>query len=309
MLDAVYTWVDGADPVYARLRDEHARTLGLEVNPERDRDDLSLLRYSLRSLEACAPWIERVWLVTPRPQAPAWLDPATVRLVHEDEIGAEGPLFNSDAVEFHLGNLPGLSERFLYLCDDMLLARPLVPRDLVREGRIRVFLDPDPLPEEPADAFARKLRETGRALDRRFGPAPRRRVQHGPTVLPKGVLAVDDEAVRRTVSERFRREGHVNFQTWCVHRLLQERPEEAEIVPRWEAFSAGTKLVRLDNDAGGFWKARLSMRLWPFRFLCLNDDMGAAPDPAYLEEVRRWLERRYPRPSRFELSRRTGSPP
>lgn len=300
MFDAVYTWVDGSDPAYARARDAAASALGLPVDPERDRADLDLLRFSLRSLDRHAPWIRKVWLVTPRPQVPGWLEPGTVHVVHEDELLPEAPVFNSDAVEFGLRNLQGLSERFLYLCDDMLLARRLRPEDLLRGGRIRVFLDPEPLPREPTDPFSRKLRDTAEALDRRFGPRPWRQVQHGPCLLHRDLLAVDDPAVQRTVAERFRRPGHVNFQTWCLHRLLCERPAEAEVAPAWEAFAAGTKLVRLDNDRGGLFQARLGMLLWPFRFLCLNDDLGPDPDPGYVARVQRLLERRYPGPSRFE---------
>lgn len=305
MFDAVYTWVDGSDPAYARARDAAARELGLAVDPQRDRDDLDLLRYSLRSLDRYAPWIRRVVLVTPRPQVPGWLDREAVRVVHEDEILPQAPVFNSDAVEFGLRNVPGLSERFLYLCDDMLLARRLEPEDLLRRGRIRVFLGAEALPRHGGDAFARKLRDTAEALDRRWGARERRQVQHGPSLLHRDLLAVDDPAVERTVGERFRREGHVNFQTWCLHRLLEERPEEAEVVPAWEAFAAGTKLVRLDNDRRELFRARLGMLLWPHRFLCLNDDLGAAPDPGYVGRVRRLLERRYPRPSRFERTNRT----
>ena len=64
-----------------------------DLNPNRYRDNLSILKYSLRSLERFAPWIRRVFLVTCRPQKPAWLDDRAVSrlellgLVHSDADG------------------------------------------------------------------------------------------------------------------------------------------------------------------------------------------------------------------------------
>lgn len=308
-IDAVYTWVDGADPQYAPIRDRHAREAGVAHNPERDRDGLDLLRYSLRSLQENAPWIERVWLVTARPQKPAWLAPGALRVVHHDEIFPDAgllPTFNSDAIEFHLRRIPGLATRFLYLCDDMLVMRRLKPHHLLRRGRIRLYLSREPMPDPERDGplgqYKRKLHATNRELDRFCGPHVRRRIQHGPSLLHRDWLAgdEDDPAVRATISGRFREDTHLDFQTWATFRLLHERPADTEVVPAWEALAFGTRLVKLNNHAFDLRQARRWLRLWPPRFLCLNDDLGPEPDPDFVQEVRAELERLFPRPSRFE---------
>jgi hypothetical protein len=84
-IDTVYTWVDGTWPGFDALLRQHAGDAH-DLNPNRYRDNVDILKYNLRSLHRFAPWIGRVFLVTCRPQAPAWLDSAAVRLVHHDEF-------------------------------------------------------------------------------------------------------------------------------------------------------------------------------------------------------------------------------
>jgi len=135
-VDVVYTWVDGSDPAWT-ARKEAAWT---GAGPG-DRNDFSAnagrflshdeLRFSLRSLEMYADWVRTVYIVTDD-QVPSWLnrDNPRVRLVsHRELFGQTGvlPTFNSHAIESRLHHLPGLAEHYLYLNDDVLFGRPVVP--------------------------------------------------------------------------------------------------------------------------------------------------------------------------------------
>lgn len=68
-IDVVYTWVDGADPVWNQARaaalgspqDITLATAATHAARFRSHDEL---RYSLRSLEMFAPWVRRVHIVT-----------------------------------------------------------------------------------------------------------------------------------------------------------------------------------------------------------------------------------------------------
>ena len=83
-----------------------------------------------------------IWLVTQRPQQPECLSRNTklsmalsvgvIRLVHHDQMMPQNilPVFNSNAIECHLHNIPGLAERFVYLNDDMLITKRLDVRDV-----------------------------------------------------------------------------------------------------------------------------------------------------------------------------------
>lgn len=129
-VDVVYTWVDGADPVHAAKRasflpgQKNVHENALELARFRDNEEL---RFSLRALERFAPWVRSIIIVTDN-QCPAWLDRThpKIRLVdHKDFIPAEYlPTFNSHVIESYLHRIPGLAEHYIYLNDDVFLARP-----------------------------------------------------------------------------------------------------------------------------------------------------------------------------------------
>jgi len=153
-IDVVYTWVNGSDPVwFAQMQRFRALERGLDpdapganasagnssgadagdqagANRYRDNEEL---RFSLRSLFKYAPWVRNVHLVTSG-QVPAWLDVThpRVRVVTHEEIFADPshlPVFSSPAIEVHLHRIPGLSRRFVYFNDDVMLGADTWPAD------------------------------------------------------------------------------------------------------------------------------------------------------------------------------------
>lgn len=68
-IDAVYTWVDGTDPVW---QEEYFNFTNRTIDESRFRNNNELL-YSLRSLEKFAPFIKNIYIVT-NGQAPDWLN-------------------------------------------------------------------------------------------------------------------------------------------------------------------------------------------------------------------------------------------
>ncbi|MGY8799657.1 MAG: hypothetical protein ACKVG4_12865, partial [Longimicrobiales bacterium] len=110
--DILYTWVDDSFPGFREERAQYA-TNPDDLNPERTRDNLDLLKYSLRSIERYAPWRGKVWIVTCRPQVPAWLNTEhpDIRIAYLDEFmpPEELPCFNAFAIESYVHRIPGLS--------------------------------------------------------------------------------------------------------------------------------------------------------------------------------------------------------
>lgn len=126
-VDAVYTWVDGNSPRFARdveqLRAGVAEP-GADARRRRFRDN-GELRYSLRSLLRFAPWVRRIHLLT-NGDVPPWIDRGSDRVAVVTHAALfdsadDLPTFNSNAIELHLHRIPGLSRKFLYLNDDLFL--------------------------------------------------------------------------------------------------------------------------------------------------------------------------------------------
>ena len=132
-IDLVYLWVDGNDPVWREKRSGHNVVLGNESHNNearwRNNDEL---KYSLRSVEKYAPWINRIFIVTDN-QCPAWLDTSNPKIQvidHSHIFPADAlPVFNSQAIESVIYKIPGLSEHFIQGNDDTLFSAPVYPSD------------------------------------------------------------------------------------------------------------------------------------------------------------------------------------
>lgn len=132
-IDIVYTWVDDADPHWAAARAKWAALQGgskgatFRANHNERFKNRDELRYSLRSLEMFAPWVNRIHIVT-ADQTPSWLnlEHPKINLVRHKDIfdSAHLPTFNSSAIETRLHHIPGLTEHFVYFNDDVFLGCP-----------------------------------------------------------------------------------------------------------------------------------------------------------------------------------------
>lgn len=310
-VDVVYTWVDDRFPGYA----EQLRTYaggGRDIDPNRTRDNLELLRFSLRSVAKFAPFVRRIHLVTCRPQVPAWLntDHPNLRVVHHDRfIPAQRlPTFNSFCIVSHLHLVPDVTERFLYLEDDILLGAPFSPALMTApDGRPLSFFqrgapkDPNPDPtKEKAWTIARATANA--ALDREFGPGLRNFTIHGPVLFDRALFAAMVERFpvefERTRASRFRGGDNIAPEYFYWHYLAASGQGVAASraqVRQMEGFAS------LENFLPWTW-LQLRMLEWRKpRSLTLNDSFNDRPNPRVERLVRRTLERWFPEPSPYEL--------
>ncbi|MFM8747550.1 MAG: hypothetical protein ACKOED_12950 [Aestuariivirga sp.] len=311
-IDAVITWVDDSAPGYLDQLKAYA-TAAPDTDPSRTRDNLELLRFGLRAVERNAPWIRHIYLLTCRPQRPGWLVAAHPRLsvIHHDEImpAAILPTFNSFAIVSHMHLIPGLSENFLYLEDDMLLLRPVRPADFIdMQGKVLVFergkLTPvyaairRPEAERPWNLA---LAESNRLLDEAFGPARRRYANHVPLLVNKRqwqcMMEKFPDAFRLTRQSRFRARGNIAPEYLYPQLLLSGNLGKRA---GGDVLRECCGYVPLENiwpvTAYALWKVR---RRWP-KWVTLNDNFGARPNRTTERLARDFLNRAFPQPSSFE---------
>jgi hypothetical protein len=130
-VDAVITWVDGADPAHraklgAYLGKDAARP-SASADPTRF-GDCGEIEYCIASLLRFAPWLRHIHIVSDA-QTPALIarlrgstfadrvrvvDHRVIFAGHEEFL----PTFSSLSIETMLWRIPGLAERFIYLNDD-----------------------------------------------------------------------------------------------------------------------------------------------------------------------------------------------
>lgn len=118
-IDLVYLWVDGDDEQIKKKREYWHKKYEQKIEPQSINKsrfiDNQELKYSLRSVEKYAPWINNIFIITDN-QKPEWLDTSheKIHIIDHSEIMPAGalPTFNSSAIETCIHNIKNLSEYF-----------------------------------------------------------------------------------------------------------------------------------------------------------------------------------------------------
>ncbi|MCG6902399.1 MAG: stealth conserved region 3 domain-containing protein [Rhodobacter sp.] len=314
-IDIVYTWVDDS---FAGYREELNRYVAdkRDTNPNRTRDNLDIIRYSMRSVARYLPQVRKIHFVSCRPQIPAWLDPDHPKLdiVHHDRIMAPGilPTFNSFCIVSHLHLIPGLSRRFVYFEDDMLAMSPDLHGALFApDGRPLVHCSPDrvlPLHRlNPATSspWNLSLANADAALSDRFGPGPRQHVIHGPQVMDVDVCeAMCREfpaLIETTRRSRFRGIDNVPPEFLARHMAVETG---AAVLAGWGQSSRVQGYVSLENFAPWTWWQLRRVEARKALSVTLNDSFGGRPNPRVEAMVRARLHRWFPDPAPWEMAAR-----
>lgn len=311
-VDVVYTWVDDRQPGYRELLLQHAKR-PRDSAPARTRDNLDTLRYSLRSLQSHATWINRIYILTCRPQIPSWLDASHPRItvVHHDQVmdPAYLPTFNSLAIISHLHRIPGLSQRFIYFEDDMLLLAPVVLDDFIApDGLQYVFAERRRAPrlEQIVDpsregGWNLALAHSNALLDKRYGVVSRSQVNHSPLLIDKTrweeTLRSFPESLETTLQSRFRAEGNLAPEYLYLQCLLVEG--KAHLIEHHRSRNIAGYVPLEDLWPVTAWFLWLVHRRQP-KWVTLNDNFGPNPNRITVAMMRRQLQAWLPEACDFE---------
>lgn len=134
-MDAVIAYVN---PMEESWRVQYDTIVGgPAVNPMRF-EDYGTLKYVLRGIDSCMPFIDRVFLIVSSiEQIPEYIDKTKIKIIaHEEFIPKEFlPTFNSCTIEMFLWNISSLSERFIYFNDDMIPIREMSEIEFFNFGK------------------------------------------------------------------------------------------------------------------------------------------------------------------------------
>jgi len=307
----VYTWVDGDDPAWRRRRAEITGAETTERHVEAasnarfaSRDELL---YSLRSLERYADFVRNVYVVTDQ-QRPDWLnvDADGLFVVDHSEIFDDPdalPTFNSHSIESRMHHIPGLSEHYVYLNDDFLFGRRVLPNQFfLASGLAKHFLSRSLIPlgapsldQKPVDAAAMNGR---RLIEDFFRVTPTQKFKHAPYPQLRSVNleleSLFSEEMEQTARSRFRHPSDIAVASSLHHHFafVTGRSVPASIEARYVDLAQSNLQARFDH--------LLASR--NFDTLCLNDsDLDFTDQQRKTQMVAEFLETYFPVKSRFEL--------
>lgn len=317
-VDIVYLWVDGADlawqkkrqQAYARWLPEHGDELAVHGNTAGRYRDNGELMFNLRALEKFFPQHGHIYIVSDA-QRPSWLkssDQLTIVNHHDLMPAGTGPVFDSGHIESYLHHIPGLSEKFIYLNDDVFFGQK-VDIDWWFGDCLRIFSETKTVQDydelqanETALVNASILSRNWlmqRYPDYRHEP---RIYSHSPRPMLKSVML----ELEKIAPELFQKIRSTTFRSWRLPAIVPD------LIPRWMVQLGIAQQVILDplhiNTSDKNAKQQFDTLLANFGslpFFCINDTCDEAPDTDFrLLRISRSLKKLLPVPSPFELSHR-----
>ncbi|MDQ0096134.1 stealth family protein [Paeniglutamicibacter psychrophenolicus] len=308
-IDLVYTWVDGADETWQARRRESEACIEGELPPTANDAARYMshdeLRYSLRSVEAFLPWVNHIYVVTAG-QRPDWLNedhPGISVVDHEaifEDLDAL-PTFNSHAIESQIHRIPNLSERFLYVNDDVFFGHLLgkqvfytaagYPKFALSEGRF----DLEKTANLPVNIAAQN---NNRLLESMFGKAAAHKFKHVAHAQLKSTLAriaVNHPIeTQETARAKFRSENDLSIPSALAHYygLALGAAYPGDVDYRYVDLASGDVHLKLTKL---FFQKRPQM-------FCINEVSDELRDQiertCVIHEI---LQRLFPWPSSFEM--------
>lgn len=215
-VDYVFSWVNGNDPDWQAMYRKYKPGVDNDGNNQSRFHNRDELKFSLRSLEAYAPWVRRIHVVS-NCAPPAWLDtqhPRVRWVTHEEVFNSEDlPTFSSHAIESRLHHIEGLANHFIYSNDDFLLTRPAKKSDFFEpNGLCRLKLERwgsvHGTPKAGDPDYLNAGRNCQALLERDFGVSSTQLHHHAPQALRIDIMReMEDryaEEFARTACARFR---------------------------------------------------------------------------------------------------------
>ncbi len=312
-IDIVYLWVNGNDPVWQQKRQAAQRKklklsdLAQYGNVAGRYRDNGELRYNLRSLEKFFPDHGHIFIVTDG-QRPEWLaDHPNVTLIdHAALIPANArPVFDAGHIESYLHHIPNLSERFIYLNDDIFFGAPVRRADWFGEDGLAVHFEDTAAPSTQQIDPTETALVNAAIISKNWLSTQFDNYQHCPQLCahaPRPMLKSALWQLERQASELFEAVRSTTFRTWSVPPLM------SDLALRWmiqQQLAQATQSAALyissceRNAAQQF--AALKRQFGRLPYFCINDTCDDCPaDDPRLSAVERTLAALLPKPSVYE---------
>lgn len=146
-IDYVIPFVNMNDEIWQAEREKYSTDDVAISNTSNRFRDWDTLKYQLRSIEKFLPWINNIYIVLSigKSQIPEWLNTRNkrIKIVYDYQIVPKEilPVFNSNVIDLYIPRIKGLSEYYLYACDDYIVTKYCIPEDFFYKGKIRIKIN------------------------------------------------------------------------------------------------------------------------------------------------------------------------
>tara|TARA_R100000322_G_scaffold170476_1_gene146476 strand:+ start:11923 stop:13437 length:1515 start_codon:yes stop_codon:yes gene_type:complete len=308
-VDLVYTWVNNEDPKWLELiAPFRPQDVTDATSPSRFRSRDELL-YSLRSVSMYANFFRKIFIVS-NCSPPSWLDLADPRIewiYHEDILFSSAlPTFNSHAIETSLFRIPGLSEHFIYLNDDILFGRPSSVEDFffsngIERARFEPYGNLLGSVDESLPDYLNGAINSRNLLEGEFSITFSELITHSARPMRVSVWAQMWDRfgadLGDTMHNKFRSIADINPCLLYAHYSVLRGHAVPDYPP--------TELIQSNHDFHSKFSSllarqRFGVRLMPST-ICVNDGSDSHNNAEWDEACTRFLDDYFPAPSDFEF--------
>lgn len=255
-IDCVILWVDGNDPEHFKKRQAYIASAGKKPPAQSGNSrfgQINEIEYTCSSILRFIPWVRNIYIVTDN-QIPEFLKEPTLKHDAKEKIkvidhavifkGFEQhlPTFNTRTLQAMIWRIPGLSEKFIYFDDDIMLCRPQ-PKEAFFRNNIPVTAGQWALqthlgPIGKIKSFIKQLRgkinskaRASHTLGQEKSAQLARmklhflRLPHTPKPLLKSMMASfydSDEKIEQQIKDRFRTSSQHNPIALATYRALKK---------------------------------------------------------------------------------------
>lgn len=279
------------------------------------------LKYSLRSLDKCMPWIRNVYVITDD-QCPEWVSKKNVIIIDHKDIFPKDdllPTFNSHTIELCQHRINHLSECFISFNDDFIMGKQVRKRDFFtkrgepivwavkfrKKHKARLLSEnySQMTPHLAGDTRARQM------ILKTYGLYMPFRVRHYPRGMKRSIMneiwdRFPDE-VYSTLSAQFRSINDVSIHALFSYFSIATGKGKLRVINGGrqiiDALLGRLRHMGATIGANNFEKKlKLIKRLKPLT-ICLNDGDGAREN--HYKAVNEFLKNLYPHASKYEKNK------
>ncbi len=301
-IDIVYLWCDLNDENFKKKKEECAKKYGVEYNADNDCRYINNdeLKYSLRSLEKYAPWINNVFIVTDN-QVPKWLNlnHPKIKIIDQNKILPKNavPTFNSNAIEHCIVNIPDLSEYFLYANDDMFFGLSVGPEFFLYGDKI-ICRYTRPVSSQDNSFYAYGIRNAKRLILDKFGKNIGLSSHHNIDMYKRSdIIAcqkVFADEIRKTICSHFRHQNNIHRIIYTDFSVVKGNGILRQ-VDKKNIFLNTKDTMTLFSQSR---KKEQKLKKYKPKLFCINDTEETTDENR--RETREFLESLFPEKSGFE---------
>ncbi|KAJ3395612.1 hypothetical protein HDU92_005434 [Lobulomyces angularis] len=239
----IYTWANGSIKEHQELYNYYKyddKSLRNSFQRFRDNEEL---KHSLRSYTKNMAWHRgNIFLVVPDGHVPEWinLEHPRLKIINQSTLVDEedNPTFNTNAIEQNFYKIPGLTDHFIAVNDDIFFGRELHPIDFFTEEKgVNFFFENSALIPNVVytDHVLESRKTTAKALIRQYDIKDKiYSPKHAPFVYLKEVFPVMKELfaeeLKNTSTHKFR---HVkDLVTPILHHYTLMNEKKVEIAKK-----------------------------------------------------------------------------